>query len=100
MKYTDDSPSMLPEITPSAPSLGPIFLSLHSRYGFNVRHFYQHWQSGDWKATKKGISVIPADALPLVEAMVGFINENEIYPGRKFRVIEYTEEVTDLDEPL
>ncbi len=86
MNYTDDEPTMLPDITPSSPSAGPIFLSLHSQFGFNVRHFYQHWQSGEFKATKKGIAIDPADAIPLVKEMLNFINEVEIYPGRRYRL--------------
>lgn len=92
MKYTDDEPRMLQNITPTIPSAGPVFLSLHSGLGFNVRHFYQHWQTGEWRATKKGIAVIPADALPLVKEMVAFINEIDIYPGRQFEVVEVDNE--------
>ena len=88
MRFTDDEPRMLQDINPAIPSSGPVFLSNHSELGFNVRHFYQHWQSGQWRATKKGIAVIPADAIPLVKEMVAFINEIEIYPGRRFELTE------------
>ena len=100
MKFTDDEPRMLQDINPALPSYGPVFLSNHSQLGFNVRHFYQHWQSGQWRATKKGIAINPADAEPLVQEMVAFINEVEIYPGRKLRLTWVTEETTDLDEEM
>jgi len=100
MRFTDDEPRMLQDINPAIPSSGPVFLSNHSQLGFNVRHFYQHWQTGQWRATKKGIAINPADAIPLVREMVAFINEIEIYPGRRYRLIEVTEETTDLDEEM
>ncbi len=100
MKYTDDNPTILPHINPAIASSGPVFLSLHSQLGFNVRHFYQHWQTGEWRATKKGIAIDPADAITLVKDMIAFINEVEIYPGRHFNVIEVTHEVTDLEEEM
>ncbi len=100
MRFTDDEPRMLQNISPTIPNAGPVFLSLHSQLGFNVRHFYQHWQTGEWRATKKGIAINPADAEPLVLEMVNFINEVEIYPGRKLRLTWVTEETTDLDEEM
>ncbi len=92
MRHTDDEPRMLQNITPTVPSSGPVFLSNHSQLGFNVRHFYQHWQSGEWRATKKGIAIVPADAIPLVKEMIEFINEIEIYPGRRYKLVEVNEE--------
>lgn len=94
MKHTDDNPKILRTVSPAMKSQGPIGISNHSRYGFNVRHFYMDWQTDSWQATKKGVSVEPGDALQLVLEMIRFINEVEIYPGRRFRLTE----VKDDDE--
>lgn len=87
MKFTDDSPKILMDIRPTAKSAGPVALSCHSKFGFNVRHFYQDWKTGEWHATQKGIAIFPADAVSLLNEMAAFINEVGILEGSTVKVV-------------
>ncbi len=89
MKYTDDTPRMVTGVQPAGPSTGPVFLSNHRKFGFNVRHFFQNWEDGTWRPTKKGIGIVPLHAPILVEAMVEFMNEVEVTPGIRYELVAH-----------
>lgn len=92
MKFTNDTPRMLNSVQPAIHSHGPVFISNHDQFGFNIRHFYQDWSSGEWKATKKGVAVAPEDAPLLVAELVAFMNEVEIVPGVTYELVAHHEE--------
>jgi hypothetical protein len=85
MIYTDDSPKQL-NIEPRYVSHGPLMLSNHSKMGFNIRHLYLDWQTGELKPSKRGVSINPNDAMELILELVEFVNATEIYPKQTIRV--------------
>jgi hypothetical protein len=96
MKFTDDSPRMLKTVTPANVKDGPVFISNHSTYGFNLRHFYWNWQNEQFQASKKGISIEPGSVENMMEAIVDFVNEADIVRNRRFQLISMP--VEDFEE--
>lgn len=95
MLYTDDDPRMLKEVAPMGERDGPIFISNHSKYGFNIRHFYWDWKAEEFKSSRKGVRITPTSVEPLLHALVDFVNEADIIPGRRFELIEMPQEEFD-----
>lgn len=87
MKFTDDSPKMLKTVAPVNAKDGPVFISNHSVYGFNLRHFYWNWQAEEFRASKKGISIEQGSVVQLMQAMVDFVNETDIVQNTRFQLI-------------
>ena len=86
MKFTNESPMILEDIRPTSKREGPVALSLHSEFGFNIRHFYLDWKTGKFNATRKGVSFMPADLPIFLEALETFINDTDALNGRKVMI--------------
>jgi hypothetical protein len=87
MKFTDDNPEILEDIRPVGKNLGPVALSNHSQFGFNIRHFYLDWQTKEYKATQKGVAIVPADLEIFLAELETFINVNDILNGRAVTIV-------------
>lgn len=86
MKFTDNNPKILEDVRPTSKREGPIAISNHSEFGFNIRHFYLDWRTQQFTATRKGVAFVPADVPVFLEALVEFINENDVLNGRTVTV--------------
>ncbi len=82
MNFTDDKPVILEDVRPIGKSDGPVALSNHSRFGFNIRHFYLDWKTHEYSATRKGVSFAPADLPIFLRELATFINANNIIPDK------------------
>ncbi len=78
MKYTDDKPEVLTGIPVVGNRAGPIGISNHSKFGFNIRHYYYKWQSETFEPTQKGIMIDTQGFVPLMQALAEFARENDI----------------------
>ena len=78
MNFTDDKPMILEDVRPVSKREGPVALSNHSQFGFNIRHFYMDWKTHKYSATRKGVSFMPADLPIFLRALAEFINANNI----------------------
>lgn len=86
MKFTNDTPKILEDVRPTSKREGPIALSNHSEFGFNIRHFYLDWRTGQFNATRKGVSFMPADLPIFLTALETFINDNDVITGKKVTI--------------